>query len=837
MPERRIAIAMKMKALKRLEDKNLHLTVEEKKISILSDVSDFAVSHVAKDKETGRMILKALKKNILFNNYSEARINLFLRALKPRKTKKNEVIITEGDHGHNFYVINSGRFKFSKKNDDSYFKIEERETCFGELSLLFDTPRYLTVTSIDEGEVFFLNRPIFQAILDEGLAEKRLNAFKVLSKLDILKDFSDERKLEIVEAGHLQVFNEGDTIIKKDEESCFFYFVINGKVKVVNFADESANGVSTEFKKGNYFGESALADTNKKRTADVVACSKTELLILDKVAIVDKLGKIKLMNVLNRNFEERFLNSVFLFNVIKENVFKLIRKCVLVCTYNKGKKVIKVGEKVEFLYIIKSGSVTFYNKKTNQSWFNGTGSVFGLNFLINDKKSDVSVTVDEEESCELFKLEKEVFINTFSSVKNYKEEFLNGESDNDGLSVLTQLLKTSKRSTRRTGSFQTVSTQIQRITGINSTTEDGMSRKSTQIRHFQLTDFTQIQVLGTGAFGVVRLVQHESLTYALKAVDIETLIRKNLQHTVSNEKEILLKCNHPFILQLFGTFKDFSNFYFVFETLLGGDLFTYLYDTRTCHTCEVENLELIEGKCDYEHDPVVPVNEAVFYTGCVTDAFDYLQTKKIVYRDLKPENLMIDESGYLKLVDFGFAKVLKNHRSFTMCGTHDYMPPEMMLKQGHNRSVDLWTLGVLTYELLVGRPPFSKSRGASDRDHMTSFRNVTKVKYKLNQVQPKEAREFIDSLLKRDPLERLGMRRYGLKELKDHDFYKTLDFKKLRAKDEEIIVPFSPNIEDKTDTRFFDPTVDKELGSSMTPSTEPTLKQESMVKKAWYVKF
>eukprot|EP00362_Geleiidae_sp_MMETSP1317_P001366 CAMPEP_0201283840 /NCGR_PEP_ID=MMETSP1317-20130820/50897_1 /ASSEMBLY_ACC=CAM_ASM_000770 /TAXON_ID=187299 /ORGANISM="Undescribed Undescribed, Strain Undescribed" /LENGTH=153 /DNA_ID=CAMNT_0047601591 /DNA_START=201 /DNA_END=662 /DNA_ORIENTATION=- len=141
--------------------------------------------------------------------------------------------------------------------------------------------------------------------------------------------------------------------------------------------------------------------------------------------------------------------------------------------------------------------------------------------------------------------------------------------------------------------------------------------------------------------------------------------------------------SHPFLVNLYGFAQDERYLYFMLECIQGGELFTYLRNI---------------GKLDSLH--------ARFYGATVTTMFEYLHSKNIIYRDLKPENLLIEHTGYLKLTDFGFAKVVES-RTYTLCGTPEYLAPEILLNKGHGKPVDWWTLGILIYEMLAGIDPFT----------------------------------------------------------------------------------------------------------------------------------
>mmetsp|Transcript_34548 Transcript_34548/g.91717 ORF Transcript_34548/g.91717 Transcript_34548/m.91717 type:complete len:236 (+) Transcript_34548:189-896(+) len=186
------------------------------------------------------------------------------------------------------------------------------------------------------------------------------------------------------------------------------------------------------------------------------------------------------------------------------------------------------------------------------------------------------------------------------------------------------------------------------------------------------------------------------------------IVQAHQERNIMNEKNILLECKHPFILELYQTFMNQNQLFMLMEIVQGGELWTYIYEKvnlirRTALGGFVESA-------------------AMFYAGCVISAFQYVHDKGVAYRDLKPENLLIDSAGFCKIIDFGFAKripFMKDGKvcakSFTICGTPEYLSPELIQSSGHDKSVDYWALGCLVYELLVGQTPFQdgESKGST----------------------------------------------------------------------------------------------------------------------------
>jgi len=193
-------------------------------------------------------------------------------------------------------------------------------------------------------------------------------------------------------------------------------------------------------------------------------------------------------------------------------------------------------------------------------------------------------------------------------------------------------------------------------------------------------------------------------------------------------------------------------------------------------------------------------HHALFYAACVLDAFEYLHDKFIVYRDLKPENLMLDSEGYIKVVDFGFAKVVRT-RTYTLCGTPEYLAPELVDGRGHGKGVDYWAFGVLIYEMVTGYSPFA---GPETPDQSVIVRNILRGKCSYpHTIKNKACTSLIKALLVKDQSRRLGCLKGGSRDIKRHAWFKGFDFKALREK--KLPAPYQPVIKNSLDTSNFDP--------------------------------
>jgi CRP-like cAMP-binding protein len=258
-----------------------------------------------------------------------------------------------------------------------------------------------------------------------------------------------------------------------------------------------------------------------------------------------------------------------------------------------------------------------------------------------------------------------------------------------------------------------------------------------------LKDLTVIRTLGHGAFGTVALACHEASGrhYALKSQAKHAICENNLQEHVLMEREILMMLDHPFILKLVCAFQDDYDVYFLLELLIGGELFSHLRRA---------------GRFD---EP-----SAKFYAAGVVLAFEHMHAKKVAYRDLKPENLVLDNRGYVKLVDLGLAKVVPG-KTWTLCGTPDYLAPEVILNEGHDKAVDYWALGVLIYELVAGVPPFYAD------DPMDVYEKILSANMAFPSHFGRYLNDVVRKLLKLCQSKRLGNGRQGVGAIKKHRWF------------------------------------------------------------------
>ncbi|KAK4546678.1 cAMP-dependent protein kinase catalytic subunit [Oleoguttula mirabilis] len=282
---------------------------------------------------------------------------------------------------------------------------------------------------------------------------------------------------------------------------------------------------------------------------------------------------------------------------------------------------------------------------------------------------------------------------------------------------------------------------------------------------YTLADFTISRTLGTGSFGRVHLVQskHNQRFYAVKVLKKAQVVKmKQVEHT-NDERRMLQRCRHPFLITLWGTWQDSKNLYMVMDFIEGGELFSLLRKSQR-----------------------FPNPVAKFYAAEVTLAIDYLHSMNIIYRDLKPENLLLDRHGHLKITDFGFAKEVPDI-TWTLCGTPDYLAPEVVSSKGYNKSVDWWSLGILIFEMLAGFTPFWDSGSP-----LKIYENILKGRVKYPPYIHPDAQDLLSKLITADLTKRLGNLHGGSKDVMTHPWFAEVTWERLAKKD--IDAPYVPPV-------------------------------------------
>ena len=291
-----------------------------------------------------------------------------------------------------------------------------------------------------------------------------------------------------------------------------------------------------------------------------------------------------------------------------------------------------------------------------------------------------------------------------------------------------------------------------------------------------IDDFELLKVLGKGSFGKVMQVKKKDTgeILAMKILQKDKVLEKHqLEHTKA-ERHILQAVQHPFMVHLRFAFQSEAKLYMVLDYVNGGELFFHLQNS--VRFSEVR---------------------ARLYGAEILLALGHLHKLGVIYRDLKPENILLDKDGHVRLTDFGLAKQnISDNKTYTFCGTPEYLAPEVVTSEGHGRGVDWWSLGTLIYEMMNGLPPFY------DPNMTEMYKKIMNSPLNFPSFFSANAKDLLSKLLERNPEKRLGSGEGDVEEIKAHPFFETIDWEKLYNRDVET--PFKPNVGSDTDVQNFD---------------------------------
>ena len=532
------------------------------------------------------------------------------------------------------------------------------------------------------------------------------------------------------------VVKKGSNIISQGDDGNEFFILEKGAANVfINDKD-----IKKTLRPGASFGELALL-YSEPRSATIKATEECHLWALDSANFRTSLAQ-------HYTDEHRGFNAVLqqvpLLQKLNPMELQALAECAVEVFFNAGAIICKEGEPGEVFYFIIEGSCeVFVKDEKNPSQEihirnMGKTDFFGERALLHNEVRSATVKAVEDVRCGA--IDRVSFHNI--------------------LGPLTDDLETMKKEQDK----------------------DERDRRQSFVAKFKndcsLDDLEIKGILGRGGFGFVFLVRNKvnDDRYAMKKISKLTVIEKKQHINILNEKRVLQSMKHPFIPKLYLSTQDKDCLYLVIELLQGGDLFSALVDRP---------------------DQVFDEVHCIYYTAIIVETLRALHYYDILYRDLKPENMVLHKTGVLKLVDFGFAKQCR--RTFTMCGTQDYISPEMILGKGHGKGVDYWALGCVLFEFCYGYLPFQRDTATE------SFSAIMKASFEIEEYDDepwlKGANELIKNLLQPEISRRYGCGHEGVEVIKKSPFFATIDWKKLVAL--EIAPPSIPVCNDDDDVSNF----------------------------------
>lgn len=703
---------------------------------------DFEIPSYPKTNAQVAFLQEVLKDNFIFMDMTDKEFRQFIGAMQHETVSAGKQIIQQGDVGDFFYIVESGTVDFIQE-DGVASKNAVVGTCeaggsFGELALLYNSPRAVSCLATTSATLWKVDQRTFRYLLVMHDHRHHREMKELIGKIPIFKDLNYATISRFVKSLTPVHWKEGTRIVQKGEEGSVFYIIQSGNVKVHDIGLGDSQLKDLELGPGDWFGERALL-TGEPRAANVTALNAVTTLAMDRVTFEASIGSLR--NLLERAMRKQSLKAIPIFaggEVTDPEVEMLADLMVEVC-YRKGEHLAETDKPYKMnLWIIRHGRLVVYSKKHDKLYNLQAGDYFG----------DKSV--------------KGVDTNHVSSYTATCEENLTAW-------VLTR------------DQIETVIGDVERL----GQSEDFLKSKRDQ--SIRLQDLIRHRMLGHGAFGRVWLVSHRTTVegkptikaYALKSISKIKVIEAKLVKAVLREKELLCLLEHPFILSLVASYQDESNLYLLVPLVLGGELYSLLRKKKS-NGRGMEN------------------NSAAFYAACIIEALGWFHLKCIAYRDLKLENVLVDEQGYGKIIDLGFAKIVTD-KTYTLCGTPEMLAPEIILSKGHDHAVDYWAFGVVVFELLVGHSPFY-IRGSSQ---IEMFKRIVLGKYEMPAYIDNCAKLLIENLLVRRQSNRLGNLANGYLDIKQHPWFiqSGILFKRVIRKEAES--PWKPPIKDLLDASNF----------------------------------
>eukprot|EP00359_Climacostomum_virens_P000322 CAMPEP_0204896828 /NCGR_PEP_ID=MMETSP1397-20131031/385_1 /ASSEMBLY_ACC=CAM_ASM_000891 /TAXON_ID=49980 /ORGANISM="Climacostomum Climacostomum virens, Strain Stock W-24" /LENGTH=891 /DNA_ID=CAMNT_0052064493 /DNA_START=685 /DNA_END=3360 /DNA_ORIENTATION=- len=733
-----------------------------------------------------QMLRHALRSHFIFKSLNEDNIDSVIQQMKLYTLEENTQVFAQGAPASTFFVVQTGKCHVHV-NGKKCTELK-RGDGFGELALLHDSPRSATVIAVEDTCLWGVDRLSFRKVLEKinkaNYEENKL----FIDHVPMLAHLSEKQKELMVDNLVTLKFSPGQVIVVEDDPGDLLYIIKSGTVVCMKNKQ-----YIRRMQKGDFFGEQSLL-FNCMRTATIVAEDDVKCLSLGRKRLKHVLGD-RLQNIIYRNLivQAMELNNELKL-LTKEQAYAVVEK-MQIKSIPPGEVIIPSGtEEHDTIRILLKGFLRFGDSTIESPTCLGTAC------LTEGCRTCYVFDVVSQGECEIAVVSKsaveETIGGTYSSVvdrnklinvmkqvqlfraltpkafeklvkaateQSFPENHMIIEENGPATSFF--IVKTGKVDVCKNGKVvrsickhdyfgerAILDDSIRSATVISvgpsvcwminkevflEIIDKNMMRKLQRRMMLQddtveLRDLFSVQPLGQGMFGQVILTVHreKQTLYALKAVNRAKVARYDMFSWLQLEREILLQLDHEFIMKLVRTFKDSDYIYFLTEFVNGVDFFQVLRYTGALRE-----------------------SDAQFYSQCLLLVLTHLNSREIAYRDMKPENIMVDEEGYPKMIDFGTAKALSG-RTFTVVGTPQYMAPEVILGNGYSFTVDYWSLAIMIFEMMSGKLPF----GENLTDPYEVYEEVLEgeLKFPVFFDHRQELKDLLSKMLDRDPSERFS---------------------------------------------------------------------------------
>jgi cGMP-dependent protein kinase len=769
------------------------LALQERRTSLSSTTSTHIEEHenlsnLTKSEEAVASIDKALQGHFLLGELDRDGHDALIQSMVFTSLLPGDVVFWQNTWGTAFYVVEQGRTQVVK--DGEVVADLPAGTGFGELALVNDVLRTATIRASIPCRLWSIDRSDFREILsrEENLSRERKVA--VLQNIDLFAKLNFKALGQVADSLRTTFFDEiGTTIFKQGEVGDKFYIMRDGSVSVQVDRIEVA-----VLNPGDAFGERALIEDEPRNATITTNEDNVVCYVLDRDQFNDLLGQHS--NSIDEDFARESLAKVQMFKGLSHGQIRSIAENLTKEVFTEGKLIFHQGEVGDKFYVLASGTVkVIVNHQVVGEIL--PGNYFGEKALMSkDGSGERAATIlAASPKVITFALGRDDFVELMGPVEAIMEEAAKKHTQIEQASGImgrmSRMLSSNRNSTESSG----IKSKDQRKYGTFQT------RVVAPLEIAGLSELHVLQTLGKGEFSVVSMVVHEVTGdyYALKRVPKEMISEKMTADHSYNNRNFLLEfgggidkesgdevaaASHFFPL-LYATFSDAANIFYVSEVCRGGDLHNVFYHTSFLAKTRLGG---------------VPETVAAFYVATALSALQFMHSKDVIFRNLRMENMVISDDGFVKFSDLSFCKQMDTEASTTntMCGCGEYISPEMVLAKPYNRGVDYWALGVLTFELLTGQTPFEDLTLAGIFQNVLNCKKVLPKALDAVMASSDGAQlsaavvNFMESLLEEKFSMRMGLIRGGVTNIWAQPFLKSKNFSAKAIQEFAVAPPYVP---------------------------------------------
>ena len=758
------------------------------------------------DKEDYELIYDIISKHFFLQTLSNQAKNEIIVSMSLYKLKEGKTLYTQGSMGNFWYIVHSGTL--NRFNGDKLIATINAGDSFGEHALMNNSPRSNTVVSVTDCKLWVLKRQVFRKIIEFIFTSNFEQNMKFLNGVNIPLDST----IKSIMANNLiqEIYTQGKYIFKEGELASCMYIIKEGEVECIK-----GDKVVRVLKQGDNFGQKALLEGDK-RSLDVRAKTDCKIYSISSDFFKNQFGE---------NFREylyfSFVSTAFMNSKIFNKInTKMISKTFSFFSFRSLKNneiIYPKGQKItEKLCVVLEGNIVdqkmnkveakryeiLYEKQLSE------GSEDLIKHDLSAEPDCILAEIDFEKFKEILGGDlktaqtKSIQLKTFGNISLFRilsddkieylqnnlkiEKFQNGKKiinqgdigdklyiiksgrvdffvnsryirssgEGEDFGAKSLILSSDKRTATAIANGE-VSCYTLTAKVFKSILEPNLYEYFTnkfylEDNTIELKDLDNIKELGSGNFGCVNLVKNKKnkQLYAIKALNLEQIKKENLEVCVELEKNVLLKTDHPFIMKMVKYLKNDSYIFFINEYIKGKELWDVIRDIGLLNKEQTQ-----------------------FYIASMLLAINHLHKKKIIYRDIKPENVMVNTKGYIKIIDFGTVKEIED-RTSTIIGTSHYMAPEITKGEGYSFQVDIWSIAICMYEFFCGKLPF----GEEYEDPMDIYRAVSKEELSFPHfVHDVKFMSLLNEMLKKNPADRL----WKFEQIKEDPYFKDFEWNKL----------------------------------------------------------